>query len=123
MKYTIQANADVTKEINIEADTPEEALKAAFEQFAKAIKMDVKLRPEWVEESDYCERHGQLSFEVIGYCDSCKNGILSSRRGDGHKLHPEWPWSYTYRGNEHNPELLCYPCAEPPLKQLAAQAE
>ncbi len=121
-KFTFEVllETSIRKQVKIEADTPEEAMRIALDQTAgKLQSIAVELRPTWIEESERCETMGELSMQLMGECSRCNTPLLDGSLEDWHK-----DWKYAYDTDPKNQYLeVCFPCLQSPLAQLAMVAE
>lgn len=108
--------------VELEAESIDEAVALAYKNHRKHNPGELTMSLDWVDTEDHAESYGELCYEIVGICEGCGRGVVIGRDPE-RKWHPEWPWSYSYQGNEHNPDLMCYECAESPLKQLARCAD
>lgn len=102
MKFSVQLEATITKEVEVEADSHEDAVAKVV---AQKLKGTVALRPRWVDESAYVESHCELRHEIVGPCGRCKKQIVQ-REIQGQ------PYTYTSDPDNEHADSICYECAE-----------
>lgn len=129
--FEILMETKATKTLKIEAETVEEAVRAAFSQRRQTVHL--AFSPTWVEEAEKAQELGELSMEIVARCDNCGDPIVCRhKRVDGTmEEHPKaWPWLYgtpsqEQVGPDKSPDyfIWCYQCLQSPLHQLAAEAE
>jgi len=113
-KYVVQLETTTNIQVEIEADSPEQAVRLAEEQHGRQTKK-IELKPIWVEEAEKSEATGELSMKIHEKCARCEQWIV-------HRDIPGQPYTYDFVGH-HSSEMVCYSCLEPPLKQLGRQAK
>lgn len=102
MKFSVQVEATIIKEVEVEADSFEEAVAKVV---ASKPKGTAELRPRWVDTSEYVERHCELRHEVVGPCGRCKKQIVQ-------RDVPGQPYAYASDPDNEHADSICYDCAE-----------
>ena len=130
-KFKIHMVTKVSKEIEIEAETAEDAVLIAKRDFTEQT-VEVSLYPDWLDLADKAAAFGEYSMEFQGYCDRCGYPLIQRHeRIDGSKEpHPKaWPYlsetpSQEQVGEDYNRWAFtwCYGCLRHPLIQLAEAA-
>jgi len=96
-------------DVDIEAETIEEAVKIAREKHCEPRMVEVTPTPTWVE--PYPEEEGaevyELGHQVHGDCADCDLTLFTNT---GTPKTDEWPWSYTSADDGMYTDV-CYPCA------------
>ena len=97
-------------DVDIEADTIEDAVRIATEEHCQPRMVEVTPHPTWAEPYPEDAEEGteiyELTHEVSGNCADCGVTIFSR----GGTKHDDWPWSYA-SGDEGCYTEICYPCA------------
>lgn len=110
-KFLIQLeDHGFTFDVDIEAETIEEAVKIAQEKHCEPRQVTITPRPTWAEpyrdDMEEGEEIYELTHEIQGKCDECGLIFLSD-----HKPDPTWPWLYA-SGDERACTSICYGCAQ-----------
>lgn len=84
MKFFVTMTASAEREVEVEADTPEEAIKSAK---LLVKKLSGTARPEAVvhvdEEKPTAEK--ETLWRLVGFCEGCAHPILAKSLGNGHE--------------------------------------
>jgi hypothetical protein len=97
-RYSVSLRAVVTREVEIEAESPEEAVSIATTRHGCETRL-VHMRAEGVDEAD---EGSDASWEVMGFCEACRKALLVNDDDSGG----------VYAGDEDgNGVYLCRPCA------------
>ncbi len=102
MKFSVQLEATIRKEVEVEADSYEEAVAKVV---ASRPKGTAELRPTWVDESAYVESNCELRYEVLGPCGRCKKQMVQ-------RSIPGQSYTYTSDPDNEHADSICYDCAE-----------
>lgn len=113
-RYSVSLRATVAREVEIEAESPEEAVRLAEQRYATIEDVDpdggrVGLDPEWVEDDE----HG---WEIVAKCEACSAHLLDE--GECYER------PYVYAGDEDGDGVyLCSPCAAKCVEEASGETD
>lgn len=100
MKFTVIVEAKVREDVEVEADSHEEAVAKVRDM---NLQKSAVMKPTWVDTQENVESTGELQHEVICYCEWCNTPIV-------HRDRPELPWLYGGDPNNEHGGLVCFKC-------------
>jgi hypothetical protein len=101
------------KNVDIEAESMDEAIKIAREKHCGKEMVEVSYHPDWLqpkpEDADEDWECYEYWHEIYHDCDDC-GIVLFESHGDKRNPDNDWPWQHD-AGDTRHQTYICYPCA------------
>lgn len=98
MKFSVLFEQHVHKQVNVEADSYEDAVRLAHQ--APPVVVADRMRATWVGSAEHLDREGEFEHCVVDNCFTCQ-AVLVGRDIEGQ------PWAYNTNDDGY---LICYAC-------------